>query len=73
MQIQLIRPDEPGLCKFVEPEIVDGDLVFKVETVRWNPATEENDPVSSAEYPAALFSQWWLQTMEDGWVVGPSL
>ena len=33
----------------------------------------ENDPVSSAEYPAALFSQWWLQTLEDGWVVDPSL
>ena len=71
MQIQLIRPDEPGFCKFVEPAIIAGDLVFQVETVRWNPATE--DPVSSAEYPAALFSQWWLQTMEDGWVVGPSL
>ena len=69
MQIQLIRPDEPGFCKFVEPEIVDGDLVFKVETVRWNPATEENDPVSSAEFPAVVFSAWWAATLADGWVL----
>ena len=71
MQIQFTRKKEPGLCMFLEPELRDRLLVFVVETVRWNPATEENDPVSTKTLMPEQFSLWWDEVHLKGWRIQP--
>lgn len=47
---------------FVKTDVSDGKLVFHIEEVQFDPATEENRPVSEATVGVHAFAGW-----QDGW------
>jgi hypothetical protein len=67
-EIQLTNTKNPLFHAFCTFEVKDGQILVRVESVKYNPDTVENKPLWSDTWGLPAFSTWFTYMQTQGWV-----